>query len=232
MLPTGKVGTAYPGDRIYDQEQREILKIIDETTRTEKRKTTRQTRARRPAVRWHKFNGDVVCRVVAKFLENPLKNCDLKAVGPHVFVDDFPDEFDLLIVDSDADPSSEYTNSYAGGKVRLVLEVKKRGAIGNRKEFKRRLRRIRRTFKSLAATLHTSCAYLTIEETYKDEEKAKSKRSRKGRRIYYLEETKKILESKGFQVFCLRHSHSKDLKENEWNMIVEMVQQLRRPHAA
>jgi hypothetical protein len=230
MLPTARE-TAYLGDHVFDQEQSEILGIIDRTTRTEKRRRkTTEPRAtqthRRPSGRWHKFNGDVVCRVVAKFLESRLKSCHLKVVGPHVFVDDFPNEFDLLVVDSDAEPSSEYTNSYLGEKVRLVLEVKKRGAIAGRKEFKWKLRTLGHTFKRVAKTLHARCAYLTIEETYREEEKAEIKR-RKERRIYYLEESKKILESKGFRVFCLRHSRTKVPRRDEWKIFVETVQQLR-----
>jgi hypothetical protein len=226
-----KSAKAHPVNQLFDEEQCEILQMVDETTRTEERRRKiaepRATKkSPRPARRWHEFNGDVVCRVVAKFLENHLKSCHLKVVGPHVFVNDFPDEFDLLVVDSDADPS-EYTNSYTGEKVSLVLEVKKRGAIASRKEFKKRLRTLGHTFKRLAETLHTSCAYLTIEETYKTNVSGSRKRKRK---IYYLEETKKILESKGFWVFCLRHSQTKAPKQGEWKIFVETVQQLRRPH--
>ncbi|MEM4055980.1 MAG: hypothetical protein QW578_02930 [Thermoplasmatales archaeon] len=82
---------------------------------------------------WYKLKGEIVNRTIAKYLEKYL-NQYYKVVGPHVFIEDYSIEYDMLILDKDARPV-KYDCVYRKDDVKLILEIKKTGLYYKEKEF-------------------------------------------------------------------------------------------------
>ncbi len=102
----------------FDIEQAEIVKIIKSKERLTD--TSRGTK-----FSWNKLNVDLAHRVVKEFLRKRLPK-QVKVVGPNVYIDGYPVEFDLLLVTEGAIPAA-FTNAYRDGEVRFVIEVKSHG---------------------------------------------------------------------------------------------------------
>jgi hypothetical protein len=144
----------------FDKEQEEIIetigKLLEPCTGKDKE-----------GQRWGKFKGDVVCRVLATYIQNRLPS-GLKVVGPSVYVAGFkfPWEFDLAIVSREARPR-QYTNAYDGQQIRSILEIKKFGTIAKGSEFKEKVRaRITEPFNRVTQEYpQIRPAYLAIRET-------------------------------------------------------------------
>ena len=130
-----------------DDEQRELLDIVD-------------AYCRKLAKGWNKFKGDVVCRIVKEFIERHLPS-DLQVVGPNVYLDEIPNELDLLIANTAAKPR-KFTSSFEPESVRYALEVKKGGVYSPDQP-----KRISSIFNSVTSNYpHVKCVYLTVEEVY------------------------------------------------------------------
>ena len=183
-----------------DAEQTQILRIIGETIRTDK--TTTSTGKK---LSWNKFNGDVSCRVAKDFLQRHLSS-SLKVAGPGVFIHGFPVEFDLLVLDSDAEPLPN-TNSYSHAKVKFVVEVKGKGGM-DKDHPSKQLAKFDFIVKQFP---RIRCAYLTIRE------KGKPKRQDS---INYLENLRAALEPRGYRVFCLKDSRTNEEYVGQWGGFV------------
>lgn len=72
---------------------------------------------------WNKLRGDATERIVAHYLQKYLRGFK---VVQDAWIEGYTTEFDLLIVNEDAQPI-EFTNAYPKDKVRLIIEVKTSG---------------------------------------------------------------------------------------------------------
>ena len=182
----------------FDVEQHEIIRYIEmaisKNVADERKKP------------WSKFDGDVTCRVVMDFLQRHLPG-DLKLVGPNAYVGGHPTEFDLMVVDRDAEPY-RYTNSYPKQKTRFVIEVKTKGdwdVAG--------LRRVYSKFEEVVNDCpHIRFCYLTITDTWNP---------RRPGSIRYVDRAKDEL--KPHRVFCLKESRTTEVHEGQWEAFVSYV---------
>lgn len=188
----------------FEEEQREILEKIEEIGEMKRKLGWGGTA-------WNKFMGDVACRVVRNYLGRHIPE-GYKIVGPNAYVESLPIEFDLLVVDGDAEPE-KYTNAYPIKSLRIVIEVKKCGIIGSLRNLNRILGRIHKSFSSIVRKNHSvRCVYLAIQEVGKPKRK---------RSINYLEETRKRLYP--FKVFALKESRTGEPIKGEWKKFVEFI---------
>lgn len=81
---------------------------------------------------WNKYKGDVCCRIVKGYLEKHLPS-EVDIVGPNVFIEGIPTEFDLMIVEKGQKPK-EFTSAYDGKHVKFIIEVKAYPDIGKKEE--------------------------------------------------------------------------------------------------
>ncbi|MCL5009498.1 MAG: hypothetical protein M1433_00745 [Candidatus Parvarchaeota archaeon] len=70
---------------------------------------------------WKKFKGDTINRLIISLLRPYVKN--YKISGPNAFIEGCPTEFDILIVNTTAEPINEYSNCYKKEDVKLAIEV-------------------------------------------------------------------------------------------------------------
>ena len=186
----------------FDIEQKEIVEII----RSKERRS--ETSGGRFA--WNKFNGDLACRVVKEFLRKHLPK-QVKVVGPNVYIDGYPTEFDLLLVEENAIPAA-FTNAYSNRDARFVIEVKSHGYM--RRDFPEHLLS---QFTDLQTQYpNVNCTYLTIRETWNP---------KRDDSISYVRELKKVLEPH-FRVFCLAESRTHELIPGQWREFVNHLAEM------
>ena len=182
-----------------EREQIEILRAVEESVGSSERT-------------WNKYNGDVCCRIVKEYLKKYVPE-DYKVVGPNVYAEGFPTEFDLFIVDKEATPK-KYTHAYSVKSIRYIIEIKKRGIYGGRKDLQTVIKRIHDNFTSVVnKNPKIKCAYLAIQEVWKPKRRGS---------IDYLEETKKGLHP--FDVFALKESRTNKIIEGEWERFIDSLQ--------
>ena len=87
---------------------------------------------------WKKFKGDTINRLIISLLRPYVKN--YKIFGPNAFIEDCPTEFDILIVNTTAEPINEYSNCYKKEDVKLAIEVKKHGFYYKKTEAKAKMK--------------------------------------------------------------------------------------------
>ena len=87
---------------------------------------------------WNRFRGDAISRVIAHYLGKHLPE-NIKVVRS-AWVQGCENEFDLLIVDEDAEPLG-FTSAYARDQVHVLIEVKGSGVFYKRQQVKERLSR-------------------------------------------------------------------------------------------
>ncbi len=176
----------------FNQEQQSILSLVD------------HMKPNKPG--WTKYYGDVVCRIVAYHLQRHLPG-NLKVIGPNAYVEGFPTEFDLVVVDGDAAPF-HLTAAYPSDRVCCVVEVKTIGVVGNFDECREKLARIKRNFDDVQqANPRVKCAYLTVQEGQPAREKS----------FDYVKATR---EKFGTGAFILRNSRGKMPFKGEWERFV------------
>ena len=182
-----------------EEKQVEMLKVIEKSVGPSGRA-------------WNKYNGDVCCRIIKEYAKKYVpEGC--KIVGPNVYAQGIPTEFDLFIVDKEATPE-RCTNAYPVESIRYIIEVKKRGIYGGRKDLQNVIKRIHNNFISVAKrNPKIKCAYLTVQEVWKPERKGS---------IDYLEETKKGLQP--FKVFALKESRTNKPIEGMWKHFINSMQ--------
>ena len=156
--------------------------------------------------KWSKFDADLACRVVKQFLKKHLPQ-ELKIVGPNVYIDGYPTEFDLLLVTHTAIPAA-FTNAYRDQEVRLVIEVESHGRIDHEISSK-----LATEFENLCFSYRNiKCTYLTIREAGNDEKTSTG----------HIAELKKLLEP-NCPIFCLAESTTYELIPGQWREFVNHV---------
>jgi len=178
----------------FNVEQKEIVCTIEQLSKTEKGKR----------FIWNKFNGNMACNVVKYYLKKHLKS-DLKVVGP-AFIEGSPLEFDLLIVDKKSKPK-EFTDSYSGDSVHILIEVKSHGVFSEKA-----LKKIKETFDDLTKHYSKKCLYLALRES--------GKPKRKGSKNF-IQITKNALAP--YDVFILCDSRTKELYVNQWEEFIRTI---------
>jgi len=136
----------------FETEQADIVEVIESRER-------RSEGLEENGLRWDKYNEDLACRVVKEFLKKHLPK-EVKVVGPNVYIDGYPTEFDLLLVTEDAIPAA-FTNAYRDRDVRFIIDVKSHGYTDL--EFPSKLLSEFETLTERYKNLN--CTYLTIRET-------------------------------------------------------------------
>ena len=183
----------------FDAEQSRLVDLVDDLLANCKGKG------------WSKYKGDVVCRVVSEHIQQHLSS-NLKVVGPSVYIEGFPSELDLMVVDSEASPLRR-TNAYQANRIHRVMEIKKRGVFGRRDELEANAKRIKSVFDYIIDQQHhIKAAYLTIQETV-DPVREKS--------IRFADKTRTALHP--YPVFVLRDSRGNRLQKGEWRRFIEYV---------
>jgi hypothetical protein len=178
---------------VLDDEQYEILNIVS-------------SYCQNLDVSWNKFKGDVVCRIIEEHIRRHLP-ANLTVVGPNVYLNSFPYEFDLLIVHTDAKPR-ELTSSFSPVDARCVLEIKKGGVYSAEQPVA-----IAKIFNQVVSKYsHVKCAYLTIEEVYTV--------VREGSKNFY-QISKRQLGRHGF--FALGDLRKKQLIPGEWTNFINYI---------
>jgi len=179
-----------------DAEQRKILNLVD-------------AHCKNLDVKWNKFKGDVVCRIVKKFVESHLPS-GLKVRGPNVYLDGFPYEFDLLVADANAKPK-EFTSSFDPHSVSCVIEVKKGGVYSPNQP-----KLISGIFNEVTSRYRgIRCAYLTVEEVYT---------TRKPSSKNFFKICKDELAHHGHGFFALRDLRGeRQLIQSEWEKFLNFI---------
>jgi hypothetical protein len=163
---------------------------------------------------WNKLRGDAWARLVAYYIQKRL-NLTLKVVGPNVYIDGFPTEFDLLVVRQSAEPQ-QFTAAYLPQGVVAAIEVKEHGVFGGRQHLRIDLGKMKAKFDAVATQFsHISCVYLTMKEV---------SQPKRAQSINYLEETRKGLAY--YQVFCLQDSRTGTIIPGEWERFVQLLERL------
>jgi hypothetical protein len=184
----------------FDIEQAEIIKIIE----SNERRTTESSTGK---FVWNRFNGDLVCRVVKEFLRKHLST-QVKLVGPNAYIDNYPTEFDLLLVSGSAIPAA-FTNAYRDVDVRFVIEVKSHGNMA--REFPEQLLS---QFNTLSKQYpNVNCTHLTIRETWNP---------KRVDTISCVGNLQRVLEPQ-YRVFCLAESRTHEIVAGQWRAFVNHV---------
>ena len=182
------------------REQSEILDVVDSM------KLQGRTKG------WSKYYGDVVCRIVAYYLNKHLPS-NLKVVGPNAYIVGFPTEFDLLVANTKA-KLVKFTNAYPADQVYCVIEVKTQGIRSKLDIFSAVVGRIRDNFQSVVKTnSNLKCTYIAIGEASPAQESSKS--------FNFVKETRKALEP--FPFFVLRNSRNEEPYEGQWESFVKFI---------
>lgn len=105
-------------DQKFENEQKEIVDLVN------KRKKGLAMSIGFKG-KWNKYVGDVTNRVIIHYLAKYVPdNC--LVVGPAVYIEGIGNEFDILIVDKNAEPV-DFSSAYPRDSVRSAIEVKERG---------------------------------------------------------------------------------------------------------
>ena len=198
----------------FNEEQQEIIKLVDSLLDNE-----------HSGYGWGHFQGDVIPRILAYYVNMHLPN-NRKIVGPNVYINDVPTQFDLMIVDSDSNPIP-FTSAYLGEHIRCVIEVKRRGSFGNMDTFRKAVERIKTNFDKALFELrfdrdkpgfvkegraNCKAAHIIISETVNPKREGSHK---------YGNITKELLAP--YPVFILHDSRSKAIQYGEWQGFIEYI---------
>jgi len=181
---------------IFEGEQRKIISRVSDLINLPKT----------GKFRWNKYRGDVTCRIIKKFASTHIPD-SMKLVGPNAYINNWPDEFDLLLVNSKAKPLP-CTNAYKSNDVYKIIEVKKSGfynSVEDPKWYLERFNALHNKFDKM------NCTYLSISEIA-NPKKESSKN--------WVELTRKVLEPK-YKCFFLQDSRTKELIKYQWRKFIE-----------
>ncbi len=142
----------------YDTEQQTIINHIESLC------------AEHNGYGWGHFQGDVIPRILAHYISLHLPN-NRKIVGPNVYIEGLPTEYDLLVVDVESNPIP-FTSAYPREHIRCVIEVKRIGVIGTLITFPEGVGKIKSNFDKALGHIkerNSNCkaAYITVSETVK-----------------------------------------------------------------
>lgn len=161
--------------------------------------------------KWKKYYGDTCARVFMEFILKEIPPI-YTISSPNAYIEGFPTEFDLLIVNKNAIPV-KHTNAYFPNQVKCGFEIKAHGTgFGGREDLEKDNKNIRNNFEAVKRKYqHINFVYLTYEEV------AFPKRENS---IKYLDVTKEVL--KPYKVFCLKDSRRGEI-EGEWEKFVSYL---------
>jgi hypothetical protein len=94
---------------------------------------------------WNHFRGNIVSNMVTFYLEKHLPS-NVKLVKQS-WVEECPTEFDIMIVDKDAQ-AVDFTDAYRKEKVKLLIELKSSGVYYRRTEIRKRMSEMFERYKS------------------------------------------------------------------------------------
>lgn len=198
----------------FTEEQQEIIKLIDSLLDS-----------KHSGYGWGHFQGDVVPRVLAYYTSKHLPS-EWKIVGPNVYIEDIPTEFDLMVVDSDSNPIT-FTSAYPGERIRCVIEVKRKGVFGDIDTFRKRVKQIRDNFDKALYTLrfdkdklgfvkearvNCKAAYIAVSETVNPKREGSHN---------YGSITRDLLAP--YPAFILQDSRSTAIQQGEWQRFIEYI---------
>ncbi|MHA1209838.1 MAG: hypothetical protein ACTSRF_11550 [Candidatus Freyarchaeota archaeon] len=135
-------------ENVGTTEQREVMAEVEKIRKEFKHR----------GISWNRFRGDAISRVVARYLKGHLPD-GFKPVRL-AWIEGCPTEFDLLIVDKDAEPIG-FTGAYPKDKVHLLIEIKGSGVFYRKKEVEQRLSKL---FDSWRETTGKPILYLCFWE--------------------------------------------------------------------
>ncbi len=198
----------------YDKEQSGILQKVDSVLG----KHCTSSWSSKP---WNKFKGDVIPRIVARYLSDHLDRLaeNYEVVGPNVYISGNPTEFDLLVVDSEV-KAYPFTSSFPVESVRRIIEVKTSGVFNIDKD----VGKVRQDFDSALVqmerdkgssrfakitTIRCKAAYLSISERINPV---------KSTSIRFGDRTKDILQP--YPAFFLYDNGREELLKGEWERFV------------
>jgi hypothetical protein len=104
--------------KILQKEQKDIVDYVNA-----RKRNLPQLEGRKRV--WNKYVGDLANKVLVNHLNSHLTG-NFTAVGPSVFIEGAPTEFDLIIVRKEAKPLFQ-VNAYPRPSVKAAIEVKERG---------------------------------------------------------------------------------------------------------
>jgi NurA-like 5'-3' nuclease len=138
----------------FESEQKEIVDHVNAMKKDLKKVTGRKGR-------WNKYLGSATNIIIVEYLNKHLPEGYL-AVGPGVYVEGVPKEFDIIVVDAQAEPIS-LTNAYSKDSVYVAIEVKERGFFHDKLEAEQKIREGRN--KVLANLEEIPFLYITLHES-------------------------------------------------------------------
>lgn len=174
---------------------------------------------------WGHFQGDVIPRVLAYYINMHLPN-SRKIVGPNVYIEGVPTEFDLMVVDAESNPLP-FTSAYPAEHIRCVIEVKRRGIFGRIDTFKKKVERMKDNFdkalfiwgwdkdglhRTKERRVNCKAAYITISETVNPKREGSHN---------YGNITRELLTP--YPAFILQDSRSNELQYGEWQRFIEWI---------
>jgi len=115
--------------------QREQKEIVDYVNR--EKQNLPQLKNRKRA--WNKYVGNLANTTIIHHLNIHMVG-DSVAVGPSIFIEGVPTEFDVLLVKKKAGPLTQI-NAYPRPSVKVAIEVKERGLFDKKIEAEEKLRR-------------------------------------------------------------------------------------------
>lgn len=195
----------------YEKEQSEILQTIEIVLR-ERCSSSWSSKT------WNKFKGDVIPRIVSRYLKDHLPT-NYEVAGPNVYIGDNPTEFDLLVIDAGTRPYP-FTSAFPLESVRRIIEVKTSGVFDIDKD----VSKLRQDLESALSRMEwdkgssrfetiivprCKAAYLSISERINP---------KKTTSIRFGDRTKEILQP--FPAFFLYDMGQKELLEGEWEKFV------------
>lgn len=157
----------------YKKEQEEIMQLSNKLDKTHGRS-------------WAKYKGDVINRKIIESINRHLIGSKHEAIGPSVYIENNPTEFDALIVVKESKPIKG-TNAHKIDDVKLLLEVKKHGFYYKKSEGKYEIQEYFKQFQNVGIPF----LYITVRESKK-----------------FIEITRNVL---GDRFFCLGVSYGESI---------------------
>jgi hypothetical protein len=162
-----------------------------------------------------KFIGDTVARIFKHYLQeeaDKISPINYKVVGPNVYIDGLPTEYDLFVVNSTA-TTIGLTNSYNPKDIKFVIESKTYGSYFKRGEVGKGIGPIKNAFdNAYDKNLSILCIYLTFEEVTNPI---------RPDAIDYFKETSEFL--KPHLSFCLKDSNKHKPMLEQWDALVDLL---------
>lgn len=163
---------------------------------------------------WNKYNGDATAKIFMHYL-SPYLPAHLVAIGPNVFIQDLPIEFDILIVNRAYTPAN-FPYNYPASEVKAIIESKLNGIYGGNQKIPQVLGDINTNFQSaIQLNRNITCIYLTLREVAS---------TKSPTAINYFQRTKDALDQ--YHVFCLRDNHTRAIILGMWEAFIRVIQNL------